>query len=615
MSDRRIATYPTLILTAFLAVTFFTCLAQGQTHKILWSFSGGSDGSEPIGTLVQDTAGNLYGPTLNGGTHGLGVVFKLTKSGKERVLHSFKGGTDGSNPAAGLIRDAADNLYGTTNAGGTSGFGVVFRLDSSNNETVLHTFSGGADGAAAPSGVIEDGAGNLFGITYYGGAYGAGTIFKLAPSGDESVRDEAGNFYGAARGGGGPGEVFELMSSGTEKVLHAFGGPDGSDPRGNLVRDGDGNLYGTAFYGGAFGYGIVFKLDTSGNETLLYSFSGGADGANPQSGLVGDGSGNFYGTTYNGGAYGFGVVFKLDSGGNESVLYSFAGGADGANPYGGLIRDTAGDLYGTTHGGGVAGHGTVFEIPGASIPFLGFPLLNKTAYTADINAVFDHSMDIAPQDPIQWGYCPDEIVTAYTGEQGTGQFSSSLVGTFLCGKPKSHSVQLYGYQQVNAKPFSVNGQYVGGLNANAQAYLFYDGHPGFDYRTTDQDGAGNLCGSPDCNSSGETPIVAAAAGTVVCVNISTKIKAPCIEGPGEIKIQHSDGYYTVYLHLSSATVSTDASVAAQQQIGISGSTGAPEGGAHLHFEVRQGTIPVDPYGWSGAGEDPYTRAVNIKLWQ
>lgn len=631
MSDKLTAAYRFLCMTAFIVVTFATCIAHGQTYKTLYSFSGGSDGSEPNGSLVQDTAGNLYGTTGNGGTYGLGVVFKLTASGKEKVLHSFKGGTDGANPESGLIRDAAGNLYGTTNLGGAQDFGVVFKLNSSGKEIVLHVFAGGADGADAPSAVTEDGAGNLFGITYYGGAYGAGTIFELAPSGNESVlysftggtdgnpdtalvEDEAGNLYGAARGGGGPGEVFELTSSGTENVLHDFGWADGSDPRGNLVRDGAGNLYGTTFYGGAFGYGVVFKLDSSDNESVLYSFTGGTDGANPQAGLVEDPAGNFYGTTYNGGAYGLGVVFTLDSSGNESVLHNFAGGADGANPYAGLLRDATGNLYGTTHGGGASGHGTVFEVPGDSIPFLSFPLLNKTAYSAPINAVFDHSMDIAPQNPIQWGYCPDGIVTAYTGEQGTSQFSSSLVGTFICGKPKSHSVQLYGYQQANATPFSVNGQYVGGLSPSAQTYLFYDGHPGFDYRTTDQDSAGNLCGSPNCNPSGETPVVAAAGGTVVCVNISTKTKAPCIEGPGEIKVKHSGGYYTVYLHLSSATVSAGASVTAQQQIGVSGSTGA-EGGAHLHFEVRKGAIPVDPYGWSGAGQDPYTRAVNINLWQ
>lgn len=253
---------------------------------------------------------------------------------------------------------------------------------------------------------------------------------------------------------------------------------------------------------------------------------------------------------------------------------------------------------------------TVANVP----PSLSFPLINKTAYSAVINAVFDHSMDIAPQNPIQWGYCPDGVVTAYTGEQGVSQFSSSLVATFTCGKPTNHPVELYGYQQANAIPFRVNGHYAGGLAPSAQTYLFYDGHPGFDYRTTDQDGAGNLCGSPDCNMSGETPVVAAAPGTVVCVNISTKTKAPCIEGPGEIKIEHSGGYYTVYLHLSATNVSAGDSVAAQQQIGVSGNTGA-EGGAHLHFEVRQGATPVDPYGWSGTSPDPYTRAVNINLWQ
>jgi uncharacterized repeat protein (TIGR03803 family) len=185
-----------------------------------------------------------------------------------------------------------------------------------------------------------DAAGNLYGTTYYGGAYFGGTVFKLD-------------------------------TSGTETVLYNFTGADGLDPDGGLILDKAGNLYGTASSGGAGGFGTVFKLNTSG-MTVLYSFTGGADGSNPSSGLVMDAAGNFYGTTVFGGGYGCrsncgGTVFMVDKTGKETVLYSFLGGTDGNNPYSGLVRDAAGNLYGTTlYGGGDGcagrGCGTVFMV-------------------------------------------------------------------------------------------------------------------------------------------------------------------------------------------------------------------------------------------------------------
>jgi uncharacterized repeat protein (TIGR03803 family) len=149
--------------------------------------------------------------------------------------------------------------------------------------------------------------------------------------------------------------VFKLQTTGKEKVLHSFGGfADGANPVAGVVRDSAGNLYGTTVFGGASGQGAVFKLDTIGTETVLYSFTGGADGGNPSAGVIRDSAGNLYGATTIGGApgMGYGVVFELDTAGTETVLHTFAGGADGANPVGGLVRDSAGNLYGTTQDGG-----------------------------------------------------------------------------------------------------------------------------------------------------------------------------------------------------------------------------------------------------------------------
>ena len=261
---------------------------------------------------------------------------------------------------------------------------MVFKLDPSGNETVLYNFTGGADGGGPSAGVVRDTDGNLYGTTAYGGdlsacgGHACGVVFKLDPTGHETVlysftggdgqtpladlvRDKNGNLYGTTRDGGafGYGVVFKVDPTGNETVLYSFtGGADGAHPWAGVVRDENGNLYGTAGGGGAFGHGVVFEVDPTGKETVLYSFTGGTDGGFPYGGLVRDKQGNLYGTT----AYGgdqmdpcdglCGVVFKLDPTGKETVLYSFHGGADGADPMAGLFRDKNGNLYGTASSGG-----------------------------------------------------------------------------------------------------------------------------------------------------------------------------------------------------------------------------------------------------------------------
>jgi uncharacterized repeat protein (TIGR03803 family) len=369
-----------IIMTTGIA----TPAAQAQTYTLLHRFRvSPTDGANPHAGLIGDPAGNLYGTTDYGGAFGFGVVFKLDKTG-ETVLYSFTGGADGGNPLAGLIRDAAGNLYGTTSYGGASGWGVVFKLDTTGAETVLDTFTPRADGVYPDAGLIGDSAGNLYGTTYDGGASNGGVVFKLDTTRAETVlysftggadgghpeagliRDPAGNLYGATRWGGafGCGVVFKLDTAGTETVLYSFTGrADGAYPVAGLIQDSAGNLYGTTYEGGASGLGVVFKLDTTGTETVLHTFTGGTDGANPWAGLVRDLAGNLYGTTYDGGASNGGVVFKLDTTGTETVLHTFTGGAaDGQYPYAGLIRDPAGNLYGTTYRGGFAGQGVVFKI-------------------------------------------------------------------------------------------------------------------------------------------------------------------------------------------------------------------------------------------------------------
>ena len=369
-----------------------------QTYTVLYSFTGGADGALPEGKLIMDTAGNLYG-TSEGNRTGTtqGSVFKLSPSGMFTLLHNFgTGGAGGARPYAGLARDSAGNLYGTTFSGGASNAGAVFKLDNKDNFSVLYSFTGKADGGGPLAPLILDPAGNLYGTTFDGGSPSCGdcgVVFKLDTKGNETVlhtfarprygefpyagllRDAAGNLYGTTTGGGrgGAGIVFKLDAADTETVLYTFPNKAaGRDPWSTLIEDAAGNFYGTTTTGGkgncgGEACGVVFKLDTNGNETVLYTFTGKTDGGTPAAGLVMDSAGNLYGTAFIGGA-GYGVVFKVDPLGKETVLYAFGGGADGGHPYGGLTIDSAGNLYGTAGGGGLfdcqngSGCGVVFKI-------------------------------------------------------------------------------------------------------------------------------------------------------------------------------------------------------------------------------------------------------------
>jgi uncharacterized repeat protein (TIGR03803 family) len=374
MNSKTLALLSGITLLAFLSVPIRPATQEGTpTYSVLYSFTGGADGGGPGAPLVRDAVGNLYGTTALGGdasdscpNGSCGVVFKLDPLGNETVLYTFTGGADGAIPGS-LIRDTAGNLYGAAGGGGNTstscpfgsrGCGVVFKLDPLGNETVLYTFTGGADGAI-PGSLIQDRAGNLYGTTYYGG-----------------VTSSSCPLYGSC------GVVFKLDSAGRRyKVLYTFtGGVDGANPNAGLIPGKDGNLYGTTLLGGNTssscsqpgGCGVVFKLEpTGGGYSVLYTFTGGADGANPEAGLIQDPAGDLYGTTSVGGNPSgscffdngtCGVVFKLDPTGNETVLYAFTGGTDGSLPESGLTRDGAGNLYGTTADGGLSGWGVVFKL-------------------------------------------------------------------------------------------------------------------------------------------------------------------------------------------------------------------------------------------------------------
>lgn len=358
---------------------------QAQKLNVLYSFGGAADGGDPYATLIRDSAGNLYSTGGYGGTYFAGVVYKVDPKGNETVLYNFSGGADGGYPESPVIRDQQGNLYGTTTQGGSAGQGVVFKLDTSGNETILHNFTGGSDGSTPAGGLMRDKAGNLYGVAG-GGTYNDGVIYKIDTNGEETIlhtftgatddgkyptyttmiMDAHGNLYGVTQEGGsaGDGILYRLGKAGKLTILHNFAGgtADGCNAMGVPLMDKSGNFYGVTGSCGSSDFGTVWKLNKSGKETLLHSFaSGSSDGQYPLSGVVMDSAGNLYGTTETGGASGLGVVYKVTPSGKFTLLHSFSG-SDGKYIYSSLVLTSKGVLYGTALNGGKIGYGSVWKM-------------------------------------------------------------------------------------------------------------------------------------------------------------------------------------------------------------------------------------------------------------
>lgn len=366
---------------------FAVCVTAlpAQTFTVVHVFQG-TDGAEPFGAaLTLDSSGNLYGTTMFGGSSGLGTAYKIgAKNNKETVLHNFSGATDGENPSTGLQFGSDGNLYGATTGAGANGFGTMFRITPAGSFSNFYQFQGGSQ-ASAPQQLIAV-SGAFYGVGGGGAPFYGGVVFRLDSNGetdlytaaagadgrslDSIIRDSAGNFYGTSSSGGdlfcgapyGCGVIYKIDTKGVYSVLHVFVGPDGSTPHG-LILDSAGNLYGTTVSGGAYNAGTVFQFTPSGQLNTLYSFTGGADGAYPQSAVIRDAAGHLYGTTALGGVTtsqcsngSCGVVFMLSptaaGSWHETVLHSFTG-PDGETPLGPLLLDpTQPALYGTTNSGG-----------------------------------------------------------------------------------------------------------------------------------------------------------------------------------------------------------------------------------------------------------------------
>ncbi|WP_158267480.1 choice-of-anchor tandem repeat GloVer-containing protein [Adhaeribacter arboris] len=370
--------------------TIFKITPNG-VFTVLKSFDYTNDGGNPWGSLVQGTDGNFYGMTLLGGKYNYGTIFKMTPKGVYTVLRSFNGTTNGGSPYGNLVQGKDGNFYGMTSAGGTHGYGTIFKVTPTGTYTVLRALNGTTDGSIPGGSLIQATDGNFYGMTYAGGEQYYGTIFKISSKGAFTVihhlssedgghaygtlvRGSDGNFYGMASDGGKNynGTIFKLTPGGTFTVLkHLDFATTGANPRGSLVQGKDGSFYGMAGSYGPSSYGTIFKITPGGTFTLLVSLPDNNQGNAPYGSLVQGKDGYYYGTTSQGGKYGNGTIFKMCTDGTFTTLHSLNINTDGAYPEGNLIQATDGNLYGTAPSGGSKGYGTIFRItPGGTFKVL-----------------------------------------------------------------------------------------------------------------------------------------------------------------------------------------------------------------------------------------------------
>jgi uncharacterized repeat protein (TIGR03803 family) len=411
-NQRFSARFHCIVAVIFLGLAMASNFAHAQTYSVLHTFTNWPDGAGP-NALMMGANGVMYGTTQGGGNHcesgGCGTVYSIDSSGNETILYRFTEGNDGADPVAPLIQDAAGNLYGSTLGDGfLDAPSTVFKVDANGNETTLYAFTSGDTGCCQDSPLAIDKAGNLYGMSPYSGDYSCGY---------EEL---------------GCGSLYRLTQAGKITVLHTFTGADGIDPEGGLVVDVDGSLYGTAINGGILtcytpggqryritqGCGTIYKLDSKGKFTVLYEFTGGADGSAPL-GLIQDAKGNLYGIAAYGGnskppcledAYGCGTIFKVDPQGKFSVLYRFTVAISQPDFNNHLLLSPQGNLYGSNGIGGANNTGFIFEVSPS-----GFSIV--ASFPSDVNR--------------EWGIFPQGVVMDSSGNfYGTMQADGAdLEGT------------------------------------------------------------------------------------------------------------------------------------------------------------------------------------------
>jgi uncharacterized repeat protein (TIGR03803 family) len=393
--------------------------ASGTLMTTLHAFSGGSDGANP-NALVVGSDGNIYGTTeFDAPGQGFGKVFSITPGGAMTTLTTFTG-LDGALPLSGMTQGTDGNFYGTTQLGGVDSAGNAYRMTPDGTLTNLYTFTDGQDPATV---LVQGTNGNFYGMMSNGGAFGSGYVFEMTPDGlftniysfangaDGGYPNGGlepgrnGSFYGLTAGGkAGFGTIFKISPAGQLAPLYSFtGGSDGSSPAGVLVQGTDGNFYGTTTHNTLSGfqfYGTIFKVTPSGGLSTLYMLNSG-DGSYPRAGLIQGTDGNFYGTTYQGGATGAGAVFRVTPAGAYTTLLSFDGFDDGANPVTPLVQGLDGSLYGTTGTGGPGGRGTVFRLSLTGAPQI---TTQPGPHTTYAGSAFSFSVAVSGASPLfyQW---------------------------------------------------------------------------------------------------------------------------------------------------------------------------------------------------------------------
>ena len=389
-----------LFLKSLLSIFFFcasaTIVSPGQTIRAVVNFNG-ANGADPYGPVVQGTDGNLYGTTGSGGANNGGTVFRITPTGTLTTLYSFcaqTNCTDGAGPEAGPVLATDGNLYGTTRYGGTFGLGTVFRITTAGSLTTLYSFDS-IHGANPEAFLVQGTDGALYGTTATGGTVGGrGTVFRITLSGTLRrlyslgsnrtdganpltglVLGSDGNLYGDTLSGGnyacpgGCGTVFMVTPTGTFTTLHRFNMADGESPEGALIQASDGNFYGTTFRGGANSLGTIFKITSAGVLIILHTFDS-TGGVNPIGGLLEGTDGNLYGTTSYGGTHRSGTVFTISTGGTLTTLGDLGYITTGSNPITAMVQDSDGNFYGEGFYGGSGGYGTVFGLSAGLGPFV-----------------------------------------------------------------------------------------------------------------------------------------------------------------------------------------------------------------------------------------------------
>jgi uncharacterized repeat protein (TIGR03803 family) len=385
-----------------MCAVFVVCMASvialpAQTLTTLHNFNG-TNGANPYVALVQGTDGNFYGTTIDGGANGGGNVFKMSSTGTLKSLYDFcslSNCADGEYPVTVLIEGADGSFYGTTQSGGSSGWGTVFKITSTGILTTLYSFNL-TDGAAPYGSLVLATNGDFYGTTNGGGTGNSGTVFEITPSGTLTtlymfcsktgctdgqypvgplIQASDGNIYGTTHAGGsyaacnvdGCGTVFKITPSGSLTTLHTFVVTDGEYPYGGVIEGPKGMFYGTTGGGGANNGGTIFRMTPAGALTTLHSFDS-TDGSTPYAINLGS-DGNLYGTTESGGSDFGGTVFKITLSGTLTTLENF-GGAEGRNLYGGLLQGTNGIFYGSTYFGGSDNNGIVFSLSTGLQPFV-----------------------------------------------------------------------------------------------------------------------------------------------------------------------------------------------------------------------------------------------------